>query len=246
MKAVILSAGQGKRLLPLTEDTPKCLIRLAGRSLLEWQVRALGAGGVEEAVVVTGFEADKVDAEVARLGGLGVRLRTLHNPFHALADNLASCWAARHELVGGVMILNGDTLLQPAIVRRLSEAPPAAITVTIDRKPAYDLDDMKVQTAEGRLLAIGKTLEAATVDGESIGFLRFDAEGAAMFVEAADRLLRTPAGLRVWYLSVIDTLAKATGKVAVASIEGLAWGEMDFPADVAVNEALARGWLAAE
>ena len=61
MKAIILSAGQGRRLLPLTENRPKCLIPLATRSLLEWQLRNLAQAGVREAVVVTGFGADQIE-----------------------------------------------------------------------------------------------------------------------------------------------------------------------------------------
>lgn len=243
MKAVILSAGQGRRLLPLTESRPKCLIPLAGRSLLAWQLKALAAGGVEEAVVVTGFGVEQVEAEIAAATPDGLRVRTLHNPFYAVADNLGSCWVARRELLGGAMILNGDSLIETAVVTRLLEAPPAPVTVSIDRKAAYDADDMKVRTDGARLLAIGKTLPLSEVDGESIGFLRFSAEGARLFVDEVEALMRTPDGLRAWYLSAVNRLAARTAQVAVASVEGLQWGEMDFPADVAANERLARGWL---
>ena len=76
-KAVILSAGKGSRLLPLTAERPKCLIELNGRSLLEWQLDALREAGVAEVVVVTGFRDDLVDAVAARREGV----RTLFNPF---------------------------------------------------------------------------------------------------------------------------------------------------------------------
>src|SRR3546814_11868791 len=62
MKALILSAGQGSRLLPLTESRPKCLIELSGRSLLEWQLLALSRAGIDEVVLVTGFAAEQVEA----------------------------------------------------------------------------------------------------------------------------------------------------------------------------------------
>lgn len=245
MKAIILSAGQGKRLLPLTADRPKCLIELSGRSLLEWQVRGLAACGVQEAVVVTGFRADTVDAALAALAVPGIRTRTLYNPFFALADNTASCWVARHEMDGEFLILNGDTLFEPAIAARLLSEPKAPITVTIDRKDGYDADDMKVQTApDGRLLTIGKTLDASIVNGESIGFLRFTADGGRRFVAEVERTLRTPEGLRRWYLSVIDCIAREHGEVGTVSIQGMEWGEMDFPADVERNQELTAGWMA--
>src|SRR4051794_18805316 len=110
MKAIILSAGQGRRLLPLTEKRPKCLVPLAGRTLLEWQLRNLAAAGLEEAVVVTGFGADQIESALRTMQLQGLSVRTLYNPFYAVADNLGSCWAARTEMEGEFLILNGDTL----------------------------------------------------------------------------------------------------------------------------------------
>ena len=94
-RAVILAAGQGSRLLPLTEDTPKCLLDLAGRSMLEWQLRGLAAAGIREVVVLTGFRSDLVESALQRIAPAGLTVRTLFNPFYKVADNLASCWLAR-------------------------------------------------------------------------------------------------------------------------------------------------------
>jgi choline kinase len=241
-RAIILAAGQGKRLLPLTEARPKCLIELSGRTLLAWQLLRLQAAGVGEAVIVTGFRADAVEAEVAALG-LSMPVRLQFNPFYTVSDNTASCWIVRHEFDRQVLVLNGDTLFGPGVAEQLLAAPPAEITVTIDRKPAYDADDMKVLTEHGRLVAIGKTIEA--YDAESIGFLRFDPEGAALFTRIVEQALRTPEGLKRWYLSVINQIAQDHDVVRVQSIEGLEWAEMDFPEDVPGNRALAAKWVAA-
>jgi len=238
-RAIILAAGQGKRLLPLTESRPKCLVELSGKTLLAWQLQRLEAAGVEEAVIVTGFRADAVEAEVARLG-LKMPVRLAYNPFYTVSDNTASCWIVREDFDRDVLVLNGDTLFGPGVAERLLEAPEADITVTIDRKPSYDSDDMKVLTEAGALRAIGKTIEA--YDAESIGFLRFSQAGAAKFRAGVESVLSHPEGLRRWYLSVIDELAHAGVDVRVCSIEGLEWGEMDFPQDVATLNRLSAGW----
>ncbi|EIT69410.1 MULTISPECIES: NTP transferase domain-containing protein [Hydrocarboniphaga] len=243
MKALILSAGQGSRLLPLTVSRPKCLIELSGLSLLEWQLQALAAAGVTEVVVVTGFSMDQVEAEVAKRAPAGLRVRTLYNPFYKLADNLATCWLVRAEMQGPCLILNGDTLIEPEIARRLLAAPDAPITVTIDRKPSYDSDDMKVHTEGSQLQAIGKTLTADVTNGESIGFLRFSAEGAARFVAEIERVMRLPEGVKLWYLSAINGLTQSGCEVRVVSIEGLEWGEVDFHPDVDRARALTAGWV---
>jgi choline kinase len=240
-RAIILAAGQGKRLLPLTETRPKCLIELSGRTLLAWQLLRLQAAGVQEAVIVTGFRADAVEAEVAALD-LTMPVRLAFNPFYTVSDNTASCWIVRQEFDREVLILNGDTLFGPGVAEALLAAAPAEITVTIDRKPAYDADDMKVLTEHGRLKAIGTTIEA--YDAESIGVLRFSKAGAAKFAAGVEQVLQTPEGLRRWYLSVIDELARAGVDVKVVSIEGLEWGEMDFPQDVENLTRLSSGWAA--
>jgi choline kinase len=243
-KAIILSAGQGSRLLPHTQDLPKCLLDLGGKSMLAWQLQGLAAAGISEAVVVTGFRADLVQGALPGITPAGMQVRTLFNPFYKVADNLASCWMVRHELAGPSLILNGDTLFEPEIARRLLGAPAAAITVTIDRKAAYDDDDMKVITEGERLAAIGKKLPMADVTGESIGFLRFSAAGAATFVAEIERTMHTLEGVSLWYLSAIHRLANAGVDVKVASIEGLQWGELDFPADLIECRSIATRHLA--
>ncbi len=117
MKAIILSAGQGRRLLPLTEVTPKCCLRPGELSILEWQIRELTVAGVDEVVVVTGFGHEKVEEIVRRVKG--VRARTLYNPFYAQSDNLGTCWVARQEMDGRFVLINGDTLFETAVMQRL-------------------------------------------------------------------------------------------------------------------------------
>ncbi|WP_338661223.1 phosphocholine cytidylyltransferase family protein [Pararoseomonas sp. SCSIO 73927] len=244
MKAIVLCAGQGKRLLPLTERAPKCLLRVGGRSILEWQLRGLAAAGIAEATLVTGFEAAAIEAALPGITPPGLRVRTRFNPFFAVAENIGSCFLVRDLLQDGdTVLLNGDTLFEPAVLRHLLAAPAAPITVTIDRKPAYDADDMKVSVEGTRLRAIGKTLSAAETNGESIGMLRFQAGGGALFAAGLEAALRQPEGLRRWYLSVIHALAE-TGEVRVTSIEGLSWGEVDYPGDLEQAEALVHSWAA--
>jgi choline kinase len=237
MKAVILSAGQGSRLLPLTAERPKCLLPLGPKSLIEWQIEVLSRSGVDEIAVVVGFRAALVEALLAGLARPGLRIRTLFNPFYNVADNLGSCWLARHEMAGEFLLLNGDTLFEAAVLQRLLHSPPAPITVTIDRKTGYDADDMKVHLDGTRLLEIGKTLPLARTDGESIGLLLFRGPGPELFVDAIDRALRVSEGLKSFYLKVIDQLAKSR-LVETVSIEGLAWGEVDYPADLQRAERL--------
>ena len=231
--AVILSAGRGGRLTPLTDQRPKCLVPVAGRQILEWQLLALAAAGVREASVVTGFGAEQVEAAV-KLMDVPLAVTCRFNPFHAVADNIASVWTVRDLLGDGTLLMNGDTLVDPALVKRVRELARAPVTVTIDRKEHYDADDMKVRLDEDRLARIGKDLDAE-IDGESIGLLAFRGDGGERFATALDELLREPGAHDRWYLAVVDRLA-AAGAVDVVSIAGLPWAEIDFPHDLPIAE----------
>ncbi len=244
MKAIILSAGQGSRLGPLTHDRPKCLIEFAGRSLLDRQLDTLAANGVDDVVVVTGFRDDQIEASLARRSG-GPRVRTIFNPFYQVADNLGSLFIARHELAGDVLVWNGDTLVSDELMERVvANRGQAGICVTIDRKDRYDDDDMKVIVgAAGRLRAIGKRI-AVGVNAESIGLLAFRGDGAKRFRIAIEKAMRTTEGTTIWYLRVIHQLAQ-TSEVWTYDIAGEQWGEVDFPQDIAGAEALCVSWDAA-
>ena len=230
MKAVILSAGQGSRLLPLTDGRPKCLLPLGDKTLIEWQIWALTQGGVDEIAVVVGYHAQDVVNLLKKLESPKLKIRTIYNPFYKLADNLASCWMARHEMESDFVILNGDTVIEPQIFQTLMASPKAPITVTIDKKESYDSDDMKVHLKGTRLLEIGKTLPPERTNGESIGMLLFRGEGPKLFTDTLDTLMYTPEGVKWWYLRAIGQIAEHH-QVETCSIEGKLWGEVDFPAD---------------
>ena len=241
MKAIILAAGQGSRLGHLTDDRPKCLIEFGGRSLLDRQLDALVANGVDEAVIVTGFRDDQIEAALAARTG-GPRVRTFFNPFFKVADNLGSLYLVRGELTGDCLVWNGDTLVSDALMARVvGNVGQDGICVTIDRKNAYDDDDMKVVAGEdGRLRAIGKRIKDG-VNAESIGLLAFRRGGAERFAQAIDRAMRTAEGTTIWYLRVIHHLAQDSD-VWTLDISGEQWGEVDFPEDVAPAEAMVKGW----
>ncbi len=233
MKAIVLSAGQGKRLLPLTESAPKCMLTIDGdRSILEIQLRTLAACGVERTTVVAGFGAEHVDRFLSTTPIAGMAVETIYNPFFSSSDNLATCWLARHQMEQDFVLLNGDTLFEERVLGRLLDGATGPITVTVDHKSSYDDDDMKVSIDDdGRLLAIGKTLKPEIVNGESIGMLHFTGSGPRLFRDALERSIRSPEALRAWYLSVINELAQENA-VNTASVRGLWWREVDAPEDL--------------
>ena len=230
MKIIILSAGQGKRLLPLTAETPKCLLPIQGKKLIEWQIDALSSAGIDRVSVVVGYGADQVERLLTKRYGEN-SINLIHNTKFAETDNLVSCWIAREEMNEDFFLLNGDTLFEVAVVGRVLSKAAHPVTVVTTYKPHYDADDMKVTLEGQRLINIGKDIEPEKTDGESVGMIFFRGEGPALFRQGLERAMGDPSSSRKWYLSVIRDLCP-TMKVWTCSIEGLRSCEVDYPADL--------------
>src|SRR6185436_10045643 len=145
-----------------------------------------------------------------------------------------------------VLVWNGDTLVSNQLMAQVvGNRDQDGICITIDRKPNYDEDDMKVVVDDaGRLHAIGKRLDRHEVNAESIGLLAFRGAGAQTFRHAIERAIRTAEGTTIWYLRVIHQIAQEA-PVWTLDINGEEWGEVDFPEDVENAQALTERWDAA-
>jgi choline kinase len=232
MKAIILSAGQGRRLLPLTQDRPKALLPVSGKMVIEWQLDILLAAGVDEIVIISGFRADLIEALLADKYAKYPGVRTIYNPFYDITDNLVSCWIAREVMDGDFLIINGDTMFERGLLDVVLGSAPAPVTVCTDTKETYDDDDMKVQTDGLRILNISKKIEKQNIDAESIGLLYFRNDGVQRFKHAVEESLKDPIALKQWYLSVVDKLADE-GLVNACPITGYRWCEIDYAEDLA-------------
>ena len=238
MNAVILSAGQGRRLLPLTANKPKCLLNIEGQPIIEWQIDELAKSGIDRISVVVGYHADRVEQLLHKRYGPD-RVEVIYNPTYSWADNLFSCWVAREEMGEDFVLLNGDTLFESAVLRRLMNAPVQPVTVVTNKKLYYDADDMKVSLRGDRLVNIGKKLAADKVDAESIGMILFREKGPLMFRRAVEKALQDPSAIKKWYLSVIARMAQSI-PVWTISANGLQWCEVDFPADIKQAQKVVR------
>lgn len=164
MRCLIIAAGMGSRLRSLAPSKP--LAEVNGAPLLEHVIRAARAGGADEFVVVTGYEAEGVERLLPRLADrLGVAIEAVRNPQWERPNGL-SVLAAAEKIDGPFILLMSDHLFDPAILSGLIAArrAEAALTLAVDEdvdSPILDLDDAtKVEAAaDGRILRIGKTLE---------------------------------------------------------------------------------------
>lgn len=237
VKAIILSAGQGHRLGPLTTSIPKCLLPISGKPIIEWQINALLSTGINQVTVVTGFQSCLIETLLQQRYGNG-RIETVFNPFFSITDNLVSCWIARAVMDHDFLLLNGDTLFEEVLLARVLSSDSAPVTLSVDQKSVYDADDMKVQLDEnGWVRHVSKTLPTGQIDAESVGLVLFRECGPLLFRDALEEALRHQSGLKAWYLSIIENLASRQ-LVKACFVPESSWCEIDFPADLIKAEDL--------
>ncbi|NIJ34294.1 NTP transferase domain-containing protein [Sphingomonas oligoaromativorans] len=230
--AILLCAGLGSRLLPLTADRPKCLIEVGGKTILEHQVEALREAGVSGITIVGGYRFDRLQAFVEERWAEDERPELVLNPFYAISSSIGSVWAARHRLSAPFCLLNGDTVYDPALVKDgLSRLKPG-LNLFVEPVVVPEVDDMLVRLDGDRIVAVGKTLPEALAHHRSLGFIVGNAPDGAGYGEALDKVIREVEGVQNFHHAIVDRLAHEGGVHAVPFSGGV-WTEIDRPEDIA-------------
>lgn len=230
MIAILLCAGAGSRLLPLTQEMPKCLVEVGGQAILDSQLRALRLAGIERAVVVGGYRANQIADHLAQQAEpLPVDL--VFNPFWAVSSSIGSVWAARDHLGGPFCILNGDTLLDPMLLRAAVSRTQAGVNLLVEPIGKPVQDDMRVSVAGGAVRAVSKALPLKSATHRSLGVIL--STGANFnYRRALDTVISRPNGIEAYHHDVIDHLA-GESRVNAIVVHGAAWQEIDTPEDIA-------------
>ena len=232
VKAVVLAAGPGRRLGPLTRDLPKTLLPLGeGGTILDLVLGNLTAVGVDEVAIVTGFAAERVDEALPELEGRhGLRLAPILNERAEEWNNAHSLWLAREAFRDGALLVNGDTVHPSSVETALLEARDEGVLLAVDRSRPQGDEAMKVDLdREGRLMRIGKSLEEA--DGEYIGVAFIGAAAADRLADALEATWRRDPSL--YYEDGFQELVERGEDVRTAPIGSVDWVEVDDDADLA-------------
>lgn len=197
--AVVLAAGIGRRLRPLTDETPKTLLDVNDRPILGHILDALVDAGYERVTVVTGFEADQIRAFCGNYDDL--EFEFVHSDAFRETNNSYSLWLARERLREGFTLVNSDTLFPTDCLDRLREHDGSALVV--DTAKDLDEEEMMVRVEDGRVVSVGKDLERA--DGEYIGLCKFEPEDAEVLVRHLDELVER-GRTDEWYEAAFDRI----------------------------------------
>lgn len=223
-KAIILAAGVGSRLRPLTDDRPKCLLDVGGRTILDHQVAALRRCGVEDVVMVLGYRSDLIRKH------LGGSARYVDNERYEDTNSLYSLWLARDELASGALVLNSDVLAPPILFERLLRAP-APDAVLVERGRDFEAEDMKVTLRGWQVVDFSKTLPPERAHAHNVGAAKFSRPDGSRLATYLEQLV-AEGHENDWVPMAFREFASHWPLAAVAT-DGLPWIEIDYPADLA-------------
>lgn len=231
---ILLAAGRGRRLGPLSLTLPKPLLPTGdGTPLIVQTLRnAEEAATVGRAVVVGGYMADALESELAT-AGLRLPVTILRNPAYATTGPLQSLWLARETFgEGDCFVANGDTLYRPEVFDRMAGSPEG-VHLGVSDGPGGDDEVRVLLDTDDRVVAVGKSL------GDARGGRLFVSSGLAAFVGPEPRATARAVleGLacaeegrgRIWH-TLLDRLA-AEGLVGVRKLPAVGWFEVDTRTD---------------
>jgi len=257
MRLIVLAAGLGSRLAPLTDDRPKCLVELGGRPLLRWTLSAAAACGIGEVVAVGGYRAQQLrDYDVT----------LVENPDYATTNMVHSLLAARDFFGDGFIMSYGDIAYAPGVLSRLLAAPPG-VAVTVDRgwldywrrrfdDPLSDAETLRFAPGGGLAEIGAKPRSLAEIEAQYIGLVSFKGPGVAALLRALERAQadraagRNPFGgprpyEKMYMTDLLQGMIGLGERLDPVVIDGQ-WVEIDSRRDLAVAEDLLKAGRMAE
>ena len=246
---IILAAGSGTRLMPLTADRPKVMVPFKGRTILDWQIRAAREAGASRIVVVAGYhEQSVVSPEVVKV----------INPRFGTTNMVESLWCAQEYFGDGFAVSYGDIVYEPGVLAELWRAPhPSSVVVDLEWKAYWgrrftdilaDAESLQM-TPEGRLCNIGqRETSIDRIEAQYIGLFKLGPEAilAAAKVREQARPLDPvvpgwtppPRAIEQWYMTdLLHALIHSGIALQALPICGR-WVEIDSHRDLAVADTL--------
>ncbi|MCC6298116.1 MAG: phosphocholine cytidylyltransferase family protein [Anaerolineales bacterium] len=176
MKVIILAAGQGARLRPWTNDRPKCMVPFQGKPIIEWQLQALRKCGLQDIIVVRGFQAHRLDA---------LDVRFVSNPEYETSNMVHSLFCAEQEMTEDILISYGDIVYDAEIIKKALNAPePFVLPINTRwrelwdlrmKDPLEDVETLKLD-ADGYVREIGKRPKSyEEIEGQYMGLIKIEA-----------------------------------------------------------------------
>jgi choline kinase len=231
MKAVILAAGIASRLRPLTDNTPKCLLKIGDKSILELTIDNVIANNINDIIIVTGYLEQQIKNFIsAKYPDLNVTY--IYNEVYNTTNNIYSLWLAKDSLLGDEMLLmDSDIIFDKDIIAKLLSSGYDNC-LALKRHNVQD-EEIKVKTDEnGRVLEIGKEVKLNEAIGESIGIEKFGVETLRKLFTIIDRKILIDKSVNQFYEAAFQELVDKDADIFIVDTTDNICMEIDTAHDL--------------
>lgn len=231
MIGVILAAGMAKRLRPLTDTKPKCLLEVGGKTLLQRTVEAMASAGVSEFLVVTGYRENMIRDFLDTLGSpRNLRISYIDNPDYEHNNNIFSLWLAMQKLHGQeVLLMDSDILCDPEAVRRVARQDCSALAM---QRHELGEEEMKIVVdADFNITEISKTCRVEDAVGESVGIEKMTPAYTEAIYQELRKMILDEGLIDIFYERAFERLIPQGHTFKVVDTTDLFSYELDTPED---------------
>lgn len=236
MIAIILSAGTGTRLMPLTKEIPKPLLNIGGTTLLERTISDCILNGIEQFIIVVGHKKERVIEEIDYIRNkYDVSIRDVENPEYASTNTSVSVNLATNLLFDDILIINGDNVLDRNIIKNIVETEGTSLV--IDNVKDLNQESFKIAIDDNKIKGIGKELPVDSSSGEFIGVSKVSNKDLNEFNNILEDLINENS--QNYYDLAYKELNNVT-KINFSYTNGLKWTEIDDKNDYEYAKELIR------
>ena len=236
MQAIILAAGISKRLRPLTDSIPKCLLKIGGKTILELTINNILKNGIKKFVMVTGYRENMIKDYVSKNFPC-INIIYLTNKDYKNNNNSYSLWMTKEHVFGDCILLDSDILFDYRIISSLL-ASPNPDCLAVKRDHALGSEEIKVIIdSSNKILHIGKQLKIADSYGESIGIERFTHSFFSKLGDVLERKIVKENNVNEFYEASFQELYDKGNAMYAIDVSEYKCMEIDFPEDLEKAEA---------
>ncbi len=237
MKAVILAAGIASRLRPLTDHTPKCLLHVGDKRILELTIDNLVANNIKDLIVVTGYLEQQIRDFIAS-GYPMLNVHYIYNEVYSSTNNIYSLWLAKDSLRNDEMLLmDSDIIFDQDIIKELLDSGYENCLAL--KRHNVGEEEIKVKAdGKGRVLEISKEVKPSEALGESIGIEKFGKETLKKLFDILDHKVLVEKNVNIFYEAAFQELIKNKEDIFVVDTTHLTCMEIDTAQDLEAAGAL--------
>lgn len=232
IKTVILAAGMARRLQPLTNKTPKCLLKTGNRTLLDRILDSVRKAGLRDIVIVTGFESQQIKQHIAAFHP-ELSIEFIHNERFDETNNIYSLWLTRQSLEGQqLLLLDSDILFHHQILKKLLDGEQRSCLALRESDKLGD-EEIKITVDEsGFVKSISKEVPTHLAIGESLGIEFFSTADTLTLFESVHRFVAEKGRVNDFYEVAFEEVISRGMKIRPVPVGDLPCMEIDTAADL--------------